>query len=150
MKPIVFVALLILFAFIVINKDRIYVRDPLATVYKTEPGNEATPGASPDTRTAVKQAGAEVYINYLNDVLVVEQEPAGGSRTLVQNWSKMPGTPTELRCLRWTACLATEDRVPTFPMVWTGQGTYDPQVTMSDQRVTYVDGAGATQRVELR
>jgi hypothetical protein len=150
MKPIVFVALLILFAFIVINKDRIYVRDPLASVYKTEPAKEAPPGGSPEARNEVKQVGAEVYINYQNDILVIEQEPAGMSRTVVQSWSKMPGTPTELRCLRWTACLAPEDRVPTIPMVWTGSGTYDPQVTMTDQRVKYVDGAGATQRVELR
>ncbi len=150
MKPIVFVLLLVLFAFIVINKDRIYVRDPLASVYKTEPAKEATPGASPAARNEVKQVGAEVYINYLNDVLVIEQDPAGVSRTVVQNWSKMPGTPTELRCLRWTACLATADRVPTFPIAWTGKGTYDPQVTMTDQRVTYIDGTGATQRVELR
>jgi hypothetical protein len=150
MKPILIVLMLILFAFIVINKDRIYVRDPLASVYKTEPAKEATPGASPAARNEAKQVGAEVYINYLNDVLVIEQDPAGVSRTVVQNWSKMPGTPTVLRCLRWTACLATDDRVPTIPMVSSGSGSYDPQVTMTDQRVTYVDGAGATRRIELR
>lgn len=150
MKPILFVALLVLFAFIVINKERIYVRDPLAAVYKTEPGKETKPDASTEARNEVKQVGAEVYINYQNDVLVIEQEPAGVSRTVVQSWSKMPGTPAELRCLRWTACLATADRVPTFPIAWTGKGTYDPQVTMTDQRVTYVDGTGATLRVELR
>ena len=148
--PIVFVLLVVLFGAIVINRNRIYVRDPLATVYKTAPRKEAKPGASPEARTEVKQAGAEVYINFLNDVLVIEQDPAGPSSTLIQNWSRMPGTPTELRCLRWTACLATEDRVPTFPVAWTGKGTYDPQVTMTSEEVSYVDGSGVTQRIELR
>jgi hypothetical protein len=68
MKPILFVLLLVLFAFIVINKERIYVRDPLAALYKTEPGKEAKPGASTEARNEVKQVGAEVYINYQNDV----------------------------------------------------------------------------------
>jgi hypothetical protein len=148
--PIVFVLLVVLFGASVINRNRIYIRDPLATVYKTGPGVEAKPGAPSEARTELKQAGAEVYINFLNDVLVIEQDQAGVSSTLIQNWSRMPGTPSELRCLRWIACFTTEDRAPTLPIAWTGKGTYDPHVTMSSQEVSYVDGSGVTQRIELR
>ena len=150
MRAFLLLVLAVLLALIVLYRDRIYVRDPLATVYKTDPPKDGRPAAPADRQNEVKQIGVEVYINYENDVLTVSNSPSGTSRTLVQNWSKMPGTPTVLRCLRWSACLTSDDHAPTFPMNWTGKGTYDPQVTMTATEVTFVDGNGAVIRVVFR
>src|SRR5579863_936221 len=98
MKAFLLLAFVVLVVLIVLNRERVYVRDPLATVYKTEGHSDLKPSQPTDPRNEVKQAGVEVYINYLNDVLLISQNTSGVSRTLVQNWSKMPGTPTELKC----------------------------------------------------
>ena len=133
-KKILLLAFLALMAFIVINRERVFVRDPLATVY----------------RNNVKQAGVQVYINYSNDVLQVKEDDPGGYRILVQSWSKMPGTPAEMKCVHWMACLMNADRAATLPMSFSGKGTYDPHVSMTDRDVSFVDGDGTTVRVELR
>jgi hypothetical protein len=133
-KKILLLAFLALMAFILINRQRVFVRDPLATVY----------------RNNVKQAGVQVYINYSNDVLLVKEDNPGGYRLLVQNWSKMPGTPAELKCVHWMACLTNADRAGTLPMVFSGKGTYDPHVTMTNREISFVDADGAKVLVELR
>jgi hypothetical protein len=119
MKTFLLVAFVVLIVLILFNRDRIYVRDPLASVYRTEARKDAQTAAPTDRLNEVKQAGAQVYINYENDVLLVQADRSGEHRTLVQNWSKMPGTPVELHCLGWTACMTDMDRAPTIPVLWT-------------------------------
>jgi hypothetical protein len=134
-KRILLIVFLVVMAFIWVNRQRVYVRDPLATVYKN----------------GVKQSGVQVFMNYSNDVLVEQNfgDRATG-RTLVQGWNKMPGTPAELTCVRWTACMTDAVHAGTLPVEWSGKGKYDPQVAMTNREVTYVDGDGATVRVVLR
>ena len=98
----------------------------------------------------MKQSGVQVFINYSNDVLVERDGEPGGYRTLVEGWSRMPGTPMTLRCLRWMACLTDADHATTYPMDWRGKGSYEPDVTMSNQEVAYRDGDGAAMRLVLR
>ena len=135
MKRILLIVFLVVMAFIWVNRQRVYVRDPLATVYKN----------------GVKQSGVQVFMNYSNDVLVEQNfgDHATG-RTLVQGWNKMPGTPVELTCLRWTACMTNAVHAGTLPVEWSGKGKYDPQVAMTGREVSYVDSDGATMRVVLR
>ena len=69
--------------------------------------------------------------------------------------SKAPGSPVRLTCLHWVVCLADADRASTSPIDWTGnngrsKGKYDPRVSMTSRTVSFVDGDGATMRVELR
>jgi hypothetical protein len=133
-KKILLIVFVVALGFVWVNRQRVYVRDPLATVYKDD----------------VKQGGVQVFINYSNDVLVEQDAEPGSYRTLVQGWNKMPGTPVVLKCLRWMACMTDADLAVTFPGVWNGKGKYDPRVAMNGREVSYVDGDGATMRVVLR
>jgi hypothetical protein len=137
-------AFLVLLVLILINRERVFVRDPLATVYRND----------------AKLDGAQVFINYSSDVLLERDtdtagtqslsNPAVSSETLIQGWDKTPGVPTILHCIRWMACLTDADHATTLPLDWTGKGRYDPRVAMSKGAVSYVDGDGATIRIDLR
>jgi len=134
MKTILIMAFVVLLALIVLNRQREYLRDPLATVY----------------RNNVKQDGVEVYQNYSNDILLIKEDDPGADRILVQEWNQMPATPERLTCIHWMACLTDADRAAATPLAWTGKGKYDPKVTMTNRTVSFVDGDGAAMRVELR
>ena len=134
MKTILIVALLVLLAVIFVNRQKVFVRDPLATVYRND----------------VKQSGVEVFINYSSDVLMERDSDSGSYWTLLQGWNRMPGTPTVLKCLRWMVCLTDADHATALPMEWSGKGKYNPRVTMTSAEVSFADGDGATMQVELR
>jgi hypothetical protein len=133
-KTILIVAFLVLLALIFMNRQRVFVRDPLATVYHND----------------VKQSGVEVFINFSNDVLMERDRDSGSYWTLLQGWNRMPGTPTVLKCLRWMVCLTDADHATVLPMEWSGKGKYNPRVTMTSTEVSFADGDGATMQVELR
>jgi hypothetical protein len=102
-----------------------------------------------------RQSGVQVFVNAAGDVLLWQEAEPGAYRILVQGWNKAPGTPVRLICLRWMVCLADADRAATIPMDWTGnsgrhKGKYDPRVSMTGRGVSFVNGDGATVRVELR
>ena len=128
MKKVVALLFAVWVVFMVVYRERIYLRDPLGFV----------------ERNGVRQAGAEVYINYSNDVLVQESE---SRRWLVQAATKMPGVPLHLACLRWTACLTETNAVPVIKL---GGPDYSPQVVFSGTQVEFEDGNGAMVRVALR
>ena len=135
MKTTLTVLVVLFLVALIYYRQRIYLRDPLATVY----------------RDNVQQSGVEVYINYSNDVLLEEDHgDRATSRILVQDWNKIPGTPQTLTCLRWTACLTEADKTPTIPVPWTGKGKYDPKVFMTSRQVLFTDGTNAVVRIELR
>jgi len=134
MKTILLLVFVVLLALIFVNRQRVYVRDPLATVYRNE----------------VQQSGVQVFINYSDDVLLEQDAEPGSYRILVQGWNRMPGTPAVLKCIRWMACLADADHAATLPIEWNGKGRYDPRVAMTSREVSFVDGDGATMRVVLR
>lgn len=134
MKKLFVFAFLILMALILLNRQRVYVRDPLAKVY----------------RGTQKQDGVQVYINYSNDILLIKEDNSGSYRMLVQNWNKSPGTPTELKCIHWMACLADADHASIIPSATAGKGSYDPRVVMGDRQISFVNADGTPTRVELR
>jgi hypothetical protein len=131
MKKLFLLAFAVLMVLIVLNRQRVYVRNPLATVYRND----------------VKQGGVEVYINYSNDVLLEKLDQPGAYTLLLQHWNQVPGSPQELKCIRWMACLADADHATTIPLA---AGKYDPQVSMSDRAVSFVSTDGAKFRVTLR
>ena len=138
MKKILLLMLLVVIVPIAVNRRRIYVRDPMATVYRND----------------AKQSSVQVFISVTGDVLLWREEEPRESRILVQAWNKMPGTPERLTCLHWIACLTNADRASIIPLDWnsygTKHGTYDPKVSMSSREVTYRDADGTTMHVELR
>jgi len=127
-RLLILVALAVL---VIIFRQQIYVRLPMAAVYRNQ----------------VRQTDVQVFINYSFDVLLEKDDQPGAYRTLVQGWSSMPGTPTELQCLRWVVCLTDASHASIIPMFVSGNEVYDPQVTMTKHEVSFVDGTGATIRV---
>jgi len=134
MKAFLVLAFAVLLALILFNRQRVYVRDPLATVYRND----------------VRQPGVEVYINATNDVLVWKEDSPGAFQVLLQHWNQTPGLPARLTCLHWMACLADADHATIVPVPFTGKGRYDAHVAMSNREVSFTASDAATLRIELR
>jgi hypothetical protein len=141
LKKILLLVFLSMLGFIWVNRMRVFVRDPLATVSKCSVATG---------EDCVVEAGVQVYINYLNDVLLEQDAQPGAYRTLVQGWNNTPGSPTVLKCIRWMACMTDADHASSFPMDWNGKGKYEPKVTMSSRVVSFIGSDGAPLLVVLR
>jgi thiazole synthase ThiGH ThiG subunit len=128
MKRILILLTLVLVCFIAINRQRIYLRDPLATVYRND----------------IKQEGVHVFINYTNDVLVQTGSFTRVTSYVVQNWNATPGTPIELKCVQELACLAQDDHVPVLPIAGVSAAT------MTNREISFTDETKATIRITLR
>jgi hypothetical protein len=129
LKRILIVGTLLLAVFVVVFRQRIYVRDPLGKV----------------ERSGVAQDGMRVYINYSNDLLV--EDSARHQFVLVQGWNALPGVPQHLFCLTGLMCWTDADNAAVFPVE--GVGGKTPAV-MNAKEVTFVDESGAKVRVGLR
>jgi hypothetical protein len=148
MKTTLTVLVVLFLVALIYYRQRVYVRDPLATVYRND----------------VQQSGVQVFINYSNDVLLEQDAGPAPYRILIQDWNKMPGTPQTLTCLRWTACLTEADKAPTIPLTsplaspanqparrgQKAKGPYDPKLFMTSRQVTFIDGDASTIRIDLR
>ncbi len=129
-KTILILAFVVLLGAIMVNRERVYLRDPIATVY----------------RNNVEQHGIEVYQNYSNDILLQKDD----TRILVQNWNATPGTPARLTCMRWMACLTDADQAHIIPIAPDYKPGLDPRVTMTKREITFVDADKSNVRVVLR
>ncbi|MGA1983032.1 MAG: hypothetical protein ABSG84_11295 [Acidobacteriaceae bacterium] len=134
MKTILTLLLVLFLAVLLYNRQRIYLRDPLATVY----------------RNNVQQTGVQVFINYSSDVLLQQDADPAPLSILIQQWNRKPGTPTTLTCLRWIACMTDSDQASAIPLAWTGKGKYDPKVLMTTREVSFIDTDASAVRIELR
>jgi hypothetical protein len=124
-----FILLLVLVAvmFLVWNRQRIYLRDPLGTV----------------ARDGVKESGAQVYINYANDVLLANYN-APVYVVLVQHGDRV-GTPATIHCVAYVACLLDAD---VATMLEGSEGA--KAESMSGKVVEFRGGDGRAVVVELR
>ena len=137
MKKLLALVVLGMVVFIVINRQRVFLWDPIASV----------------TRDGVKLSGVRAMINYSNDVLL-EDASAGRTRIyLVQGWNKRLETPTApLKCLKLLGCLTDADQATATPVPVGTRGKRPPfeGVTMTNKRVEFVDEDGALVVVALR
>ncbi|MGH7876256.1 MAG: hypothetical protein ACRENM_01135 [Candidatus Dormibacteraceae bacterium] len=94
------IALLILLGvvYVVWNRQRVFVRDPLASV----------------VRAGTTAGGEQVYINFKNDVLLENDNPP--MQVLLVQHGQPIGVPTKLHCLHWAACLTDADVATTLPL----------------------------------
>src|SRR5271170_5771530 len=127
LRKILIVGALFLVVFVMVFRQRIFVRDPLGKVEKN----------------GVAQDAARLYINYSNDVLV--EDAARHQFVLVQGWSALPGVPQRLACLIGLVCWTDADKAAVFPVE--GVGGRTPAV-MNAKEVTFVDASGTKVRVE--
>jgi hypothetical protein len=121
MKKIILLLFVIFAVFILYNKQRLFLRDPLGSV----------------TRDGVKLDGAQVYLNYSNDIMILRESPPG-FWTVVQHDNHV-GTPAAMKGMHWIAYLADADVVPLLT-VETG-AVVD---SMTSKTVTYHDGPHVT------
>ena len=113
--------------FVVYNRQRVFVRDPLGSV----------------TRNGVKEAGAQVFINYNNDALIENDNPPMYT-TLVQHGQEI-GSPANLKCVHWMMCLTDAD-VATMSAVAPGAKVD----SMTSAAVTFHSAEGRQTVVALR
>jgi hypothetical protein len=129
LRKMLIIGMLLLATFVVVFRQRIFVRDPLGKV----------------ERNGVAQDGTRLYINYSNDVLV--EDAAQHRFVLVQGWSGLPGVPQHLFCLTGLVCWTDADKAAVFPVEGVGGRT---RAAMSGREVTFVDDSGVGMKVRLR
>lgn len=125
MKKLIALLIILLIVFVVVERKRVYVRDPLASV----------------TRDSAGVSGEQVYINFYNDVLLENDNPPMAVE-LIEHGQPI-GVPTRLRCIHWIACLTDADIATTYPL----GGTVN---SMSNKAVSFHDQNGSRWLVKLR
>ncbi len=126
MRKFILLVVVALIALAIIYHQRLFLRDPLGKV----------------ERNGVSVPDARVFINYSNDVLV--QEDSGRHMFVVQNYNRLPGSPSGLTCIQGMLCVTPSDQaVP---------GTTDSghQADMSDREVSFTDELGSRVHVQIR
>jgi hypothetical protein len=129
LRKILTFAVLLLIVVVVVFRQRIFLRDPLGKV----------------ERNGVAVAGARLFINFSNDVLV--EEPGTERRYLVQEWNAVPGVPRVLGCLQGLVCWTDADHAAVFSLNGREAG---PRAVMGAKEVRFVDENGAAIMVQLR
>ena len=127
MRKLILLLVVVAVVFVVWNRQRLYVRDPLGSV----------------VRDGVKEQGAQMLINYSNDVLL-QNYNAPMYVTLIQHGDRV-GTPVEMHCVAYVACLLDAD-VPAFLVTDEGAKV----ATMTGKLVEYRDSKGRDTVVTLR
>ena len=137
MKKLFALVLICVVVFVVVYRQRIFMRDPIATV----------------TRDGVKIGNVQVMINYSNDVLLQDGSMPERRLYLVQNWNKVAEVPTApVKCLQGLGCLTDADQASATRLDIGSRGRRAPfeGVTMTNKRVEFVDEDGALVTVVLR
>lgn len=115
MKKLIALLVILLVVFVVVERKRVFVRDPLASV----------------TRAGEKVSGEQVYINYYNDVLLENDNPP--MLVMVVEKGQPVGVPTKLRCIHWVACLTDADAASALPLNATVQSMSGKEVRFRDE-----------------
>ncbi len=137
MRRLFALVLICVVVFVVLYRQRIYLRDPLATV----------------TRDGVKIGDVQTMINYSNDVLIQDGSKPEHRLYLVQNWNKTTEVPTApLKCVMGVACMTDADQASATKLEIGSRGRRPAfeGVTMTNRRVEFVDEDGALVAVVLR
>jgi len=114
-KKLIALLILLLIVFVVVERKRVFVRDPLASV----------------TRAGQNVSGEQVYINFYNDVLLENDNPP--MHVLAIEQGQPIGFPTKLRCIHWVACLTDSDAATTKPLEGSIQSMSNKAVHFRDQ-----------------
>lgn len=118
--------------FVVLYRQRLFLRDPLATV----------------TRNGVKVGGVGVMINYSNDVLLDDGSTNTRRLYLVQHGNAAAGVPTAImKCIQGLGCMTDADRA-TVALLDRRRDVRP--VTMTNRQVEFVDENNIAVKVTLR
>jgi hypothetical protein len=126
MKKLILLLSIVAAVFVIWNRQRLYLRDPFGSVM----------------RDGIKEQGAQVFINYSNDVLLQNYNPPMYV-TLIQH-SQPVGTPATLHCIAYVLCLTDADIAPLVP-----SNNPTPRQSMSSKLVEFTDAQGRDTIVKL-
>lgn len=128
MRKILLLLIVVFVVFLVIYRDRLFLRDPIAKL----------------ERNGVSQTGEAVYINFSNDILV--QENSGKRMFVIQHRDRLPHMPAGLTCIQGMACITPEN-----PSTSESSAVVNGHLaTMTDRVVTFTDDDGVSVRVQIR
>ncbi len=127
MKKWVSLALVFLSLFVYENRMRLFLRDPLGTVL----------------RDGAKEDGAQVFLNYDNDVLLENDHPPL-YMTILQHGQPV-GAPTTLKCFHYLVCLANG-----YPAPQSAAYSGARLESMTSKEVRFRDSARREVQVQLR
>ena len=126
-RKLVLLVLLVAAWFAYANRFRLFVRDPLAAV----------------SRDGVKEAGAQVFLNYNSDVLL-ENDHAPMYFNIVQHGQPV-GAPDALKCIHYLVCLASGYPAPQISVLPGAK-----LEAMSTRQVRFQDSQGRAVVIDLR
>jgi hypothetical protein len=121
-----------LVAFVLVERQRVYVWDPLATV----------------TRDGVKQEHVRAMINFSNDIFLEDASAAPARMYVVQRWNMAAVRPAASGfegCIQYLACWMSADHVSGDAIASRGSA-----VRFENDRWEFVDERGAVVVVKLR
>jgi hypothetical protein len=127
MRKLVVLIVVVFAVFAYYNRDRLFVRDPLGFVM----------------RDGTKEKGAQVFINYNNDVLL-ENDNAPMYFDLFMH-GKPVSAPDSLKCIHYLVCLANGYPAPQAIVLQ----DYKLE-TMTKEHVEFRDGEGREVVIALR
>ena len=127
MGKLIALIVVVLALFVVVERDKLFVRDPLAHV----------------TRNGVQESGAQVFINFRNDVLI-ENDNAPAYIEIVQAGQPI-GVPKVSVCVHWVMCVM--DAYPATLLSTSGGATVK---SMDAKTVTFTDTGDKATVVTLR
>jgi hypothetical protein len=134
-KKLLALVVLALMVFAVLNKQRLYVRDPLAQV----------------TRNGEPQSDVRIMVSWRRDVLMEDLRGGHHRIYLLQNWNKTPAMPMELTCLTGLVCMTDADQATTLPITIkkSGRPITAMNVAMSPAAVQFADEDGKVVEIAL-
>ena len=98
MRRIIVLLLVVLVGFVVWNRHRLFVRDPLGDV----------------VRNRAPEGGAQVYMNFDSDVLIENDRAPAYVEVIAHD--NHTGVPQKLHCIHYLACLTDADVPTLLPM----------------------------------
>jgi len=114
-KKLIALLVILLIVYVVVERKRVFVRDPLASV----------------TRAGQKVDGEQVYINFYNDALLENDNPP--MLVMLVEKGQPVGVPTDLRCAHWLACLTDSKPSSNLPLNATVQSMSRKTINFRDQ-----------------
>ena len=119
MRKLIALLIILFVVFVVVERKRVYVRDPLASV----------------TRDGAAVDGEQVYINFYNDVLLENDNPP--MLVMIVEQGQPLGIPTKLRCIHWVACLTDADIATTYQLGGAVNSMTNKTVSFHDQNARH-------------
>lgn len=127
MRRWLLLAVLVAVAFAVVERNRLFLRDPLGSV----------------TRDGVREAGAQVYINFRNEILIENDHAPMYFNVLLGGHPV--SAPETMKCIHYIACLLSGDDLPQTTAV---PGAH--MLSMDPRQASFRDGEGRQVHITLR